>query len=125
MKVFWFAIALFCSSLLHSQSFEIASLISETTTIGKIKGVIFDSESSEDPLVFASVSIKNKAVETTTNLDGFFELEVKPGTYTLTFSFIGYKTITVDNIKVNSNEVTLVNQTLSPTQVIFDVSSLK
>ena len=125
MKLFWFAIILFSSTLIHSQSFEVESLLSETSTTGKIKGLVFDSESNNDPLLFASVAIKNTTISTTTDLDGSYLLKVKPGNYTLVFSFIGYKTIEVKNVLVTSNEIAINNQTLSPIEINFDISSLK
>ena len=125
MKLFWFAIILFSSTLIHSQSFEVESLLSETSTTGKIKGLVFDSESNNDPLLFASVAIKNTTISTTTDVDGSYLLKVKPGNYTLVFSFIGYKTIEVKNVLVTSNEIAINNQTLSPIEINFDISSLK
>jgi len=125
MKLFLFATALFFTTLMQSQSFEVESLISDTNTLGKVNGFVFDSESNNEPLLFASVSLKNTDISTTTDIDGSYFLNVTPGTYTLVFSFIGYKTLEIENVIVSSNGTTINNQTLSPTEITFDISSLK
>jgi len=125
MKVFLFLTIVLSSVFSYSQSFEVESLLSETSATGKIKGFVFDSESNNNPLLFASVAIKNTTISATTDLDGSYLLNAKPGNYTLVFSFIGYKTIEVKNVLVTSNEITINNQTLSPSEITFDISSLK
>lgn len=72
-----------------------------------------DGEYNE-PLVFANVLIKGTTTGTTTDFDGKFILEVDPGTYTLVFSFVGYDTVEITEIIVDSTtkekfvEVTLL-----------------
>lgn len=59
---------------------------------GNIKGVIKNSEGK--PMPYATVSIIDKKINTTTNLDGEFSFENLPnGSYRLGVSFIGYKSI--------------------------------
>jgi len=125
MKVFWFAIFIITSTLAHSQSFEVGSLFSNTQENCKIKGFVFDNENNNEPLLFATVAVKNTTISTITELDGSFSINLKPGTYTLIYSFVGYKTIEVDTIIVASNNTTLKNQTLSALEVSFDISSIK
>lgn len=125
MKVFLFAILLFSSTLAQSQSFEVGSFFSDSHKKGEIEGVVFDNETNKEPLLFATVAIKNTTVSTTTELDGSFSMNLKPGTYTLVFSFVGYKTIEVENVIVTANKITLNNQTLSALEASFDISSLE
>ena len=123
MKVFWPAIVLFTSTLGFSQSFEVGSLFSESNKNGKIAGVVLGNEVENEPLIFANVTVKNTTIFTTTEPDGSFSMSLKPGTYTLVFSFIGYKTIEVENVIVASNETIEYKQTLSALEVTYDTSS--
>ena len=123
MKIFLFTILLFSSALAQSQSFEIGSFFSESNRNGKIAGVVLDNEVENEPLIFANVTVKNTLFSTTTKPDGSFSMSLKPGTYTLVFSFVGYKTIENENVIVASNETIEYKQTLSALQVAFDVSS--
>ncbi|MFK5959682.1 MAG: carboxypeptidase-like regulatory domain-containing protein [Lutibacter sp.] len=124
MKVCWFLTIVLSCVFAHSQSFEVESFFTETNTNGKIEGVVFDNEAYNNPLLLADVTIKNYNLATTTNLDGSFDFNIKPGNYTLVFSFIGYKTIEVKNIIVTSNKTTTTIQNLAAEDISFDISSL-
>ncbi|WP_372794656.1 carboxypeptidase-like regulatory domain-containing protein [Lutibacter sp.] len=124
MKFFWFVILVISSTLVYSQSFEVESFFSDSHKQGGIEGVVFDNETNNEPLLFATVAIKNTTVSTTTELDGSFSLNLKPGSYTLVYSFVGYKTIEVENVIVTSNKTTSNNQTLSALEASFDISSI-
>ena len=64
-------------------------------TSAQINGTITDSNSV--PLPFVNVIIENTYKGTTTNDDGYYELNVnKTGNYTLVFSYLGYKTVKKD-----------------------------
>ncbi len=108
---FFVVIVLFVSSFsAQSQSLNNSSFIKNK--VGNIKGIVFDNENTDIPLAFAKVSVKNTAITTTTNTDGVYKLQLKPGVYTLIYTFIGYKTIEVKNITVLSSDTTIQNQTL-------------
>ncbi len=124
MKVFWFFLVLFSVTLAYSQSYNIGSLLTNIDKNGKIKGVVLDNETNNQSLLFAEVTIKNSNYTTTTNLNGVFSFKIKPGTYTLVFSFIGYKTIEVKNIIVTANKTTEHSQTLLALNFEADISSL-
>lgn len=124
IKVFWFAIVLLTSTLGFSQSFEVDSFFMDTQKDGIIKGIVLDNEANNEPLLLANVTIKNTSITTSTNLDGSFLLNVKPGTYTIVYSFIGYKTIEVKDVVVTSNKTNVNNQTLAALNVSFDISSI-
>lgn len=59
----------------------------------QIVGRITASETGE-PLAFASVYIAASGQGTTSNSEGYYELPVAPGTYQLTFQYVGYRTQT-------------------------------
>ncbi|MBK9636469.1 MAG: TonB-dependent receptor [Bacteroidetes bacterium] len=56
---------------------------------GIIKGKIQDAITNES-LPFASVALKNSAIGTIADANGYFELKVQSGKATLVFSFLGY-----------------------------------
>jgi len=122
MKLFLYIIALFFSTLTYSQSFKVESLISNLNEKGKIKGIVFDAEVNNTPLSFANITIKNTAISTSSALDGSYSISLKPGTYTLVFSFLGYQTMEVKNVIVSSNNSTINNQNLAALEINFDVS---
>lgn len=58
-----------------------------------IKGHIRDAASGED-LIGATIYVKELSTGTITNVYGFYNLNLPKGSYTLTYSFIGYHSIT-------------------------------
>lgn len=60
---------------------------------GLIVGKVLDKELDNSPLLFASISIKETGLETTTDQTGLFIIEnLEDGNYTLVCSFVGYET---------------------------------
>ena len=94
--------------------FLISIIILITTAVtfaqeqGSIQGIVLDHEVDNEPLAFAHVSLKGDTNAMRTEMDGSYSLQVKPGTYTLVFSFIGYKKQEVVDIMVKSGETTTV-----------------
>ena len=67
--------------------------LTNAQTRGGVKGTLKDAQSGE-VLMFASVSLKGTTSGTITEEDGGYELlNIKPGTYTLVFSYLSYKDI--------------------------------
>jgi len=113
MKRFFVLIFLIASAITYSQSFEVSSLLIEKTKKGSITGTVLDNESTQEPIAFATIKVKETNFTTTSNIDGSFSLNLKSGIYTLIYSFIGYKTIEVKNVKVIPNKALHFNQLLS------------
>jgi hypothetical protein len=63
-----------------------------TTFAGGIRGTIKGDDGN--PLAFATIYIKQLGTGTTTNENGFFEINLPPGQYDFVFQFLGYETIT-------------------------------
>jgi len=78
---------------------------------GTIKGKLLDKEMNNEPLSFASVILKGTTIGTETDGEGNYTLSVNPGSYTLVFSFLGYKTLEVP-VTVKTGEIITVNKTL-------------
>tara|TARA_R110002049_G_scaffold65035_1_gene170922 strand:+ start:42095 stop:42487 length:393 start_codon:yes stop_codon:yes gene_type:complete len=84
---------------------------------GLIVGNVLDGEMNDAPLMYAKISIKDTALETTTDLSGLFLFEnLKDGDYTLVCSFTGYDTKEV-NVKIASGEPTDTNVTLNASTI--------
>jgi outer membrane receptor protein involved in Fe transport len=78
-------------------------------TTGKIKGKVVDRENGE-ALPGANVTVEGTSLGAAADLNGeFVILNVPVGGYTLKSSFIGYRTVTISNIRVNVDLTTEVN----------------
>lgn len=88
---------------------------------GSIEGKLSDKETGNQPLPFANVTIKGTSKGTTSDFDGLYKLEnLEPGTYTVVFSFVGYETLEVPDVKVVANKVTVVNTGLGASAAALD-----
>jgi uncharacterized ParB-like nuclease family protein len=80
---------------------------------GKITGKV--NSASGDILPYSTISVEGKNIQTNANSQGYYFLELNPGTYTISCRHVGYervvKTITV------SNEAQELNFSLQPQQV--------
>ena len=87
---------------------------------GTIRGYIYD-EGNGEPILFGNVLVENGS-GTTTDLDGAYSIDVAPGTYSLTYSFIGYTSTTISDVVVTAGEVTTLDATIAEeSQVIEEV----
>ncbi len=59
---------------------------------GGIKGKITDEK--DEPLAFATIFVKQTGSGTTTNVQGIYELNLRPGGYDITYQYMGYETVT-------------------------------
>ena len=75
-----------------------------------ISGIVNDSDGL--PLPGASVVEKGTNNGVTSDFDGNYSITVQPGTYTLVFSFVGYRTKELTNIKVGQNDIKEINVNL-------------
>lgn len=57
---------------------------------GGVSGKVTDSRGA--PLAFATIFVQQTGSGTTTNEEGNYEIRLAPGSYTLVFQFLGYKT---------------------------------
>ncbi len=80
----------------------------------KIAGRITDAQTGET-LIGANVFILESAQGASTNLEGeFIILNVRPGTYTLRVTYIGYQTQIIQEVVVRTDLTTTVDVQLSP-----------
>jgi len=89
----------------------ISFLVTNAQSRGGVKGNLKDAQSGE-ALAFANVALVGTTTGTVTDNDGNYQLlNVKPGTYTLVFSYLGYKEIE-QTIEIRAGETKEVNGVL-------------
>lgn len=102
-------------------AFLITTVISAQETTGSIAGKLSDREMNGEPLAFANVTIKGTSTGTTSDYDGLYELKnLEPGTYTIVFSFVGYETLEIPDVKVEAGKVTEINTDLGSSAAALD-----
>jgi len=76
---------------------------------GKIRGSVVDSKTKE-PLIGANIIVEGTSMGAATDVDGaYLILNVSVGTYTIKATYVGYRTFTISNIRVNANLTTEAN----------------
>ena len=87
---------------------------------GSIAGNLADKDYNDEPLPFANVFIKGTEKGVTSDFDGNYIIEnLAPGTYTVQFSYVGYKTEELE-IVVEANKVTTQNVTMGASAAALD-----
>lgn len=94
------------------------SLISAQGTVGKVKGIVLDSQNT--PVIGVSVTIKGSTTGVQTDLDGKFELQYKEGQHTLIFSYVGLLEEN-RNVQFNSSPKSLTVVMKDEASVLDDV----
>lgn len=89
--------------------------------IGEIQGVVTDAETGETiPFVNVAIDIGGNLVGATTDFDGIYPLyPVPPGIYKVTFSYVGYETVVVENVEVLADKTTFLNVKLTTSTEIL------
>ena len=97
-------------------------------TTGQLSGTVRDAETGE-PIIAASVLVEGTTQGASTNIDGEFRIiGVRPGTYTLVASFIGYQTTRTEGVRVNVDLTTTVDielgsETLQTEEVVVTANA--
>lgn len=126
MRILVLIAVLFFSLTSQSQSFKVDSFFANSTQKGTLSGKILDEDAPNEGLALADILVKDTDITTASDINGNFDLQLKPGKYTLVVSFIGYQTVEIKNVEVFSEEITQNNITMSPLQLSFsvDIASL-
>ena len=91
-----------------------------------IAGKLIDVEYDNEPLAFVNVFIKGTEKGVTSDIDGLYSIEnMAPGSYTVVYSFLGYKTVEIPNVKVIPGEVTLIDVPMEPSAAALDEVVIK
>ncbi len=71
---------------------------------GTVSGIITDKDLNNEPMPFASISVKGTALGVSTDMEGSYSLALDAGDYILSISFVGYETAEVPfTLKANEN----------------------
>lgn len=84
-------------------AFFLMLTISSFAQDATIRGVVRDDATGE-PVIYANVYISGTTNGVSTNLDGFYSLNVKPGTYKVVCMYLGYDS-TVVEVTVDAEQV--------------------
>lgn len=117
MRYFTIVFLLIISNNITGQSLKIGSLISNFNQNCIIEGVVLDAENGYEPLFYAEVTVKELNKTVSTEIDGSFKLNLRPGKYTFVYSFIGYETVQKLNVEVKSNESLKLKQVLKASKM--------
>lgn len=93
---------------------------------GLIVGKVLDKELNNEPLMFASISIKGSSIKSTSDVTGLFYIEnLQDGPYTLVCSFPGYETKEI-KVQVNGAQTSDVKLALAAKTIsLNELASLK
>lgn len=86
----------------------------EQALAGKITGRVSD-ETTGEPIIGATVLIRETSNGTATDINGSFSLATLSGVYSLEIKYLGYQTKQIAGIQVNDNETVSLNIILSET----------
>ncbi len=93
-------------------SFALAGSFINSAFAQDITGKITDSHNS-DLLIGATVKVEGLKAGASADIDGSYTISgLKPGTYDLTYEYIGYKTKTIKNVELKGNVPTILNVSL-------------
>ena len=97
-------------------------------TTGQLSGTVRDAQSGE-AIIGASVLVEGTTQGASTNIDGEFRIiGVRPGTYTIVASYIGYATTRLEGVRVNVDLTTtvdleLTSETLQTEEVVVTANA--
>jgi hypothetical protein len=79
------------------------AVFGKDTDMAKVTGIISDSHTG-DKLIGATIKVEGTKKGAKSNINGEFNLQVEPGSYTIKVSCIGYETKIFKNFEIRSNE---------------------
>ncbi|MBI9070743.1 MAG: TonB-dependent receptor [Melioribacteraceae bacterium] len=108
LLIFIFLLSLISASQIYSQS------------TGKIMGVIKDLGLDEG-IPFANVLVNGTTIGTASDIDGnFVILNIPPGVYSVTASYVGYQKLTISDVRINVGFTTNLEFELSSGDIELD-----
>ena len=100
----------------------LSTIFSQTT--GKLSGTVHDSDNNA--LYGANIIIEGMGVGTASDDKGtFYIINLSPGTYTVRFDIIGYKSLFVEDVSISVNKTTRLDVKLEQTSVDGEVVYVK
>lgn len=90
-----------------------------TAQDGTIRGTMYDDTNGE-PILFGTILIDETGDGTTSDLDGAYTLQLAPGTYNLTFQYLGFADLKISDVIVESGKVTQLEARLKEDAEVLD-----
>lgn len=76
---------------------------------GRLEGTVVEARTGE-PLIGVNIIIEELTIGAPSNMDGYFSIiNVRPGTYTVRASMIGFSTIVINDVRININQTTTLD----------------
>lgn len=102
-------------------AFFFLSIAVSTAQTGTVRGTIYE-DASGMTIPFASVVVKETGSGTTSDLDGAYELNLAPGTYTVTVSYIGFADYNLSELVVADGKTEVIDIRLAEeSQVLNEI----
>jgi len=96
----------------------LASSVLVFSQSGTLKGKILDKETG-DPIPFANIVLLlggSQEGGATSDIDGNYTIKpVPPGTYTVKATYVGYQTVQINDVVINSDKITFLDVEMSST----------
>ncbi|MEZ5081896.1 MAG: carboxypeptidase-like regulatory domain-containing protein [Bacteroidales bacterium] len=110
-------------NLLLTIGFILSTTLVVFSQSGTLKGKIIDKDTKE-AIPFANVVVESGGTQAggaTTDFDGNFVIKpIDPGTYDLRASYIGYKTVLLTGLVINSDQITFYNVDMESTTATLE-----
>ncbi|MFP4094020.1 MAG: TonB-dependent receptor domain-containing protein [Cyclobacteriaceae bacterium] len=81
-----------------------------------MSGTIVDASNAEE-LIGATVQVQNTGTGTVTDISGYYQLSLAPGSYNLVYSYVSYASKTVEGVNVEAGKATRVDIALESSDV--------
>ena len=75
---------------------------------GTLTGIIIDKDANNGALAFATVLVKETKNSISSDENGKYSIDLRPGDYTIEFSFVGYESFE-KTVTIKKGEVTTIN----------------
>ena len=80
-----------------------------------LRGSILDEETGE-PIIYGNLVVEGTIFGATTDLDGFFTMNLEPGSYTLQITYVGYDTLSTE-VRLEAEEVRFIKLYMSSSSI--------
>ncbi len=95
----------------------IITAVSFSQSTGKILGRVTDA-STDEGIPFANVLVEETTLGAASDIDGnFVILNIPPGVFRVTASYVGYQKLTIENVRVNVGFTTNLEFKLNPGEI--------
>lgn len=95
--------------IFFSLFFVIITMGASIAQKGNIRGTVIDDATGE-ALFGVTVVVAGTTTGAVSDFDGKFDISLDPGTYTIQVSFVSYATVTISEIVVNPDQVSIIDQ---------------